>query len=163
MKFLFIILNIFVLTCSVQCQIENGWKGIKVFETSRTEVEKILGKPKEDKSTVRYVTDEAIIDIIYSRKPCSDAWYGAFSLEQNIVFEYEVKLNNEIPLSVFNWQKENYKRFPDPELLSWVYYHNSKDGVAIQAGISDYKNESVVGISFYATKEQESEFSCKKN
>jgi hypothetical protein len=32
MKILIILIQILSLFCCVQCQIENGWKGIKVFE-----------------------------------------------------------------------------------------------------------------------------------
>ena len=76
------------------CDLETGWRGIKVFETSRSEVEKLLGIPKkEEDGEVRYETDDAYLRFLYSNGPCTSptTLLGGFNLKKGIVLQYEVR------------------------------------------------------------------------
>lgn len=164
MKILLISLQIFVFLSCVEAQIENGWKGIKVLETKREAVEKLLGKPKETGIRVKYETEDAYIEVMYSAEPCSsDGYLNKFKVDRNTVLEYEVNLKEIIEVTKFDWNKADYTKATDGEgLLNWIYYDNLKLGISVGAVIDDDNVEKVRRISFNRTTEQVQKFSCAK-
>lgn len=161
MKLLFIILSFVTVSLIQTCPIENGWKGIRVFQTSRIEVEKILGKPVEKRVYERYETDDAFVDIAYSISPCSNDGDGRFNVPKDVIIEYSIVLKKGIELSNFKWKKDLYKRYEDPHLRNLTHYGNPKDGINFTTNTND-GTEKVSIIYFERTKETVSKYTCKK-
>ena len=119
-------------------KLEDGWKGIKVFETSRKEVEKRLGKPsEEDSGEVRYETDEALFLVLYSGEPCRQPYtpptdyviktsvlVEGFNVQKNTVLQYSVIPKKELRLNDFEWDRKLYDRFE-----SLIYAQSSVMGI----------------------------------
>jgi hypothetical protein len=145
------------------CPIENGWKGIKLFQTTRSEVEKILGVPSEKINNVftSYRTKEALIHFAYSHAPCTDEGRGRFAVPRDTVISYWVVLNDGITLSDFKWQEDRYERIDDPHMKGNVIYGNLKDGISFttnrKTGV-----ETIEDIRFDPTLEMNSKFLCKE-
>ena len=148
-------------------KIEDGYKGIKVFKTSRAEVEKLLGKPtKKDGRKISYETSDAFIRIHYSGETCGDpAYYGkGYNIPQNTVFSYEVNFKKKKYLSELNWDKDSYEVEKDQHMKTQFYYYNGRAGVLVRSKRSDLRNESseyIINIRWIGTKKQDLKYKCE--
>lgn len=144
-------------------KIENGWKGILVLQTTRDEVEKILGKPAVEDGKITYQTDDALVHIDYSSSPCSNtkSYRGNYKMPQNTVIRYKVYLKKEIKLSVFEWQSDLYEKYEDKHSLRYIYYSNRKNGIIITTVKLKEEPEIVEAIEFEPTKEQNAIYRCE--
>lgn len=161
MKLLFII---FCLITSVTAQthaIEEGWKGIKLLQTSRAEVEHILGVTAEEINPVdvSYRTKEGLVHIAYSHNPCSNDGDGRFKVARDTVIGYRVSLKR-FNFADLEWSKELYDRHQDTHSLNLTHYYNSKDGIRITTNKTGQK-EMILTIYFEGTRELSSKFLCK--
>lgn len=144
--------------------IESGWKGLKVFYTKRGEVERLLEKPFKDEGETIYRTKDAIVSIVFSETPCTNATFGrgAYSVEKNTIIQYQVDLLQSIPLSELKWNKSDYERYEDPHMLGLIHYGNPKANLSFTTRSDKNKVEQVGGFRFYATKQQLDDFRCKE-
>jgi hypothetical protein len=148
---------------NLDCPIENGWKGIKVFKSTRSEVERLYGKPAEESGEAIYRTEDGVIRVIYSSDKCKKASFGRgdFNVPPDTVLEYDVFLKKSIPLSELKWNKIDYERFEDPHILGLIHYGNLKAGIRFTTGLQDDKTEAVGTFSFEGTVEQVNRYQCK--
>jgi hypothetical protein len=130
MKLLTAVICLFVLPLFQTCYIENGWKGIKVFQSNRTDVEKLFGKPADTNVTVRYDTDDFLIHVTYSASPCSNDGDGRFNVPEDTVIEYYVVLKNML-LKNLKWKKELYESSPDYHLKKLTHYYNRENEIRV--------------------------------
>jgi len=144
--------------------IEDGWKGIKVFKTTRAIVEKLLGEPSPESGKVFtiYPHPEAHVSVIYSNSRCSAVPNAAtYDLEKGTVLEYMVNLRTPIPLADLKWKKDDYGGGPDKHRLGLHHYTNTDGSVWITTRMIDGK-ELVQGYWFNNTLEQRKSHSCEK-
>ena len=153
------------LTAGTKCDLESGWKGIRVFETTRTEVERILGSPTEsDDVEARYESKEAIVSVLYSAEPCSapKTLTGGFKVRQDTVLEYDVVPKGDLRLKDLDWDKQLYERHAELHVVNMAGYYNRRDGIRLTSKTQGAdKTEFVTSIYFERTPEQESRFGCK--
>src|SRR6185295_10087250 len=114
MKILFSFIVALFFAFPIQGDIEDGWRGIKVFHTTGAEVEKILGQPTKviDRVEVRYETGNELVRILYSGEPCSapDTLADGYSVSKNTVVKYSVDFRGvDLPqLSEIKWDETKY-------------------------------------------------------
>ena len=153
------------LTAGTKCDLESGWKGIRVFETTRIEVERILGSPTEtDRVETRYESKEAIVRVVYSKAPCTalGTVMGGFKTPEGTVVEYDVVPKGQMTIDDLNWHKDRYSRWEDNHVIGLVDYHNKQNAIHISTRlIGDGKTEFVRTIHLGRTQEQEAKFTCK--
>ena len=144
--------------------IESGWRNIKVFETRRADVEKLLGKPNPDidKIYTVYSTPDGTVTIVYSDTPCSVApgEKGDFKVEKDTVIDYRVSFEKPFPLLELKWKKEKYKRSEDPHRSEVFVYDDPLQGISITTGFVD-GTEMVGSFWFRGSGEQERQYRCK--
>jgi hypothetical protein len=163
MRKIILTLILILLLYSQQFEVEKGWKEIKVFQTNRTQIENILGKPEKEDYEVTYQTNDNWIKVIYSNEPCSDVKTkkGRNNFEKDTVIEYEVFFYKDIEISDLKFDKDKYERFQDPHLLNLIYYDNVIKGITITA-FNTGEIERVSYITYLPTKEQGLQFHCKE-
>ncbi|MBC7901225.1 MAG: hypothetical protein H7070_14360 [Saprospiraceae bacterium] len=161
-KVLLIVLCCITPVLPQNCPIEEGWKRIRLFQTTRAEAEKILETASENVDNVDkgYQIKEGWLHIAFAHSPCSNKGPGRFTVAENTVLNYRVTLTG-IELSKLNWKKDLYERFEDPHVMNLVHYYNKKDGIRLTADITSGK-EVVVRIYFEGTQETETKFLCKE-
>jgi hypothetical protein len=175
MKFLFltiIFLTVFELPVFAQAAeskfaLDEGWKGIRVFKTARSEVEKLLGKPfKEENGTFWYDTDDARLSFIYSGNPCyaPETLMGRFNVKAETVLQYDVRFSKVITTRDLGMDLASYKRFEDRHNLgraNWSY--KGKTDIFVETlALSDPGKDIVRTIYFGRTPEQIAKFECQK-
>lgn len=144
--------------------IENGWKGIKPLNSTKREVEKLLGPPISDKDGFYgYRTPEAFISIEYSATPCTanSGKRGQFSIPQNTVVNYVVTLKEPLKLSDLEFARPKYEKDTgDGHLLNYALYINKVDGISIEVFSKD-EIEYVGGIYVKPSVEEDKKLKCK--
>jgi hypothetical protein len=159
MNYVIFYLGTVLISFFLNCEIEKGWKEIKVFQTNQKQVEEILGKPIRNEGKVTYETDEALVHVTYSGAPCSDK--PKYDLPKETVLWYVVVLKKDKSIKNLRWQKDLYEIVEDTHELGYVYYTNKKDGVRVTTKIYTDKREEVVDIGYESTPELTSKFACK--
>ena len=139
--------------------IEGGWKGIKPLITSKTDVEKTLGKPSviDDNGYYGYRTEEAFIQINYSTAPCKKNQYnrGKFMIAANTVLSYDVHMKKELTLSDLTFDKY-YKDTSGDVINVWTYY-NRDYSIGVTVGTKNGEDTEYVGTIRFAPPKAEAE------
>jgi hypothetical protein len=155
--------NFFLL--SSLCDIEQGWKGIRVLNSNRRDVEEKLGKPVSDESgEVRYETPEAHARVLYSIGPCvaADTVRGGYDVKEGTVVQYEVQPKNLTRFDELKWDKSRYESDETSHQVGVFYYFNPQDGILIVAQkITSGSPETIRTMYFQRPKELESKYRCK--
>jgi hypothetical protein len=129
-----VLVALFVTQAFAQQQpIENGWLGITVFQTSRAEVEQLLGVPPQTllPTETTYVTKEGKVHFVYSALPCTNRGDGRFVVAENTVLEYRFYFKEGIDISKLKWSANLYERHVDSHNQGLTHYSNLKDGIAL--------------------------------
>jgi len=143
-------------------QIEEGWKKIIVFQTNRSQVEKMLGPEKDFDGTTNYETPNELFHIIYSVKPCSidSLQRGNFNVPQDTVLSYSVVFKNKINLASFPYSPQLYQKTSDPHMKSISLYVNLLDDMSFQT--TDISGtEMVWELSYRRPQKMNKKYKCK--
>jgi len=159
-----ILLSMFFLwTC---CDpIEKGYKGIKPFQTSKPEVDKILGKSGLDASGFeRYATPDAEIVVTYSKTPCvpDPPRSGGFNVPPNTVLSYRVMPKGEAEISQFNFDRNKFQRVVSNPRLTYASYVNEDETIGINFIIQSSGKEVVYEINYRGSQKERDKFACKE-
>jgi hypothetical protein len=83
-----------VLTTSSQ-KIEDGWQGLRALDSSKADVEKLLGPPKrvDDNGYYYYEKGDAFAEVNYSTEPCQPNHYnrGKYNLPVWTVLQLRIR------------------------------------------------------------------------
>ncbi len=162
-----VIISIFLFYLNAPGQkIENGWKRIAVFKSTRADVEKALGKPLPDSISgdAVYQTSEGNVVVVYPRIPCSDpaSRRSEFALSEGTVIEYTVYPKEAIPLTALQWNKDDYAPTKSSHYSNTYHYTNTSGNIWISTRTKD-DVELVQSIWFTNTVEQRKRFRCRKS
>ncbi|MBK8466008.1 MAG: hypothetical protein IPL32_09265 [Chloracidobacterium sp.] len=120
-------------------KIEDGWKGLLPFKSTRADFEKIFGKGTRDELgefemvlPQRYVyrTDETLIRVTYSEKQCDarDVFYR-MNVPDGTVLRYSVSFKHPKPLSGFTFDSDRLVRCPNAGTYYCYYQTPEKTDV----------------------------------
>jgi hypothetical protein len=162
MKFFAITAALFTFAYGLDCKLEDGWKGIKVLQTSRSQVEQLLGKPVEVGNVyTRYKMDDEIINIRFAIEGgCkSVSKLGGWDVEEGTVLDYFVVPKSEVRLGELKWDRSGYSRVEDTHQLGFIYYKHVSASIRLTS-IKRDDHELVRTIEFWPTSEQMQKFKC---
>jgi hypothetical protein len=116
------------------------WKGIVPLESTRTNVERLLGKPADPEQPRYYLANE-IVTVQYSKYGCDQApvvkgWPilpVLWNVKPDLVTVISVDLKRPVPLSSLSLDLATFKRVPELHLRNVFRYKNEKDGFGIAA------------------------------
>ena len=156
------VLSIFLASGVFGQTIENGWKGIEPLKTTKSEVEKILGKPEIDNDGFhKYRLDGAYIRINYSSIPCREDFFGRgkYKVPADTVLDYSVHWSDGINIVEISFDRKSFHRETDGHVAGLVHYISSEGDVLITADIHD-KTEIVGRILFNIGASKAKVFPC---
>lgn len=130
--------------------VSEGWKGLKPFQSTKVQVEKIFGDPAVEDIETIYRNSDAILILTYSGKPCSEAGGppSRFNLPENTVINYRVNLKSVIDLRQLSFEKDKYERIEDPHLKGEFIYSSSALGITFRTILADDGTERVTSIRY---------------
>src|SRR5206468_221996 len=116
-----------------QKALTNSWRGLTPLRSTRKDVEKLLGLPRDSvDQTYIYDATIEIAHVTYSTGACKDSLRGRWNVPTETVLEIRVYPRTDIQVRQFEPILSNYKRVPDPSIPNWAFYFNDENGVTIQ-------------------------------
>ena len=146
------LLTILFVLISVPVISARGWRRIIPLHSTRSDVERLLGKPLPD-SDYLYQTENDFIRVDYSKGPC-DGWLLGWNVPRDTVLEFTVRSNTPVLFSELHIDTTNFWKAYDD--ASFTYYANRKQG--IQYVVS---SEGVLNDTKYFPTTEDSRLRCK--
>lgn len=128
-------------------QVES-WRGIKPLHSTRADVERLLGAPRESTgvASTYYTGDEKVL-IFYSTSPCKKGISEGWNVPRDTVISFTVHPNAKLLVARLQLDETKYKRVPDPHLQGVIYYFNDVDGIRISSRMLE-DGEDVDSITY---------------
>ena len=146
-----------------QVSFENGWKSIRIFQTTKTDLEKTYGEPTLVNERFLFESPNEVIEVIFSGERCTIPKLGErlYNLDKNTVIQYDVYLLNPTFLSQLKFNPKDYRFFRDSYHTQRARYRNPEHGVDIFTETDSDHGERVIGLRYYPTAEQEHNVTCE--
>lgn len=145
-----------------------SWRGIVPLQSTRTDVERLLGRSKND----IYKVEDQVVYIEYSRFPCDHhnrpGWPETppgWDVPPDRVVSIVVSLGNKtVPLSSLGFDLSTFKKVRgDGDRPQHFYYLDPEDGFSIECfDFADNQGLKVTGFLYSPTSEEEKQFRCKR-
>lgn len=143
------ILLVFLLIFAHSCFCDsNNWRGIVPLESTRVDVEKLLGPPTI-KSKVRfadsYRTETEFVSISYVDGPCEVTGSGKRIVDQTVL-EINVRPTVELLFKDLKIDRSRFSGARDPGSANLTDYTNVEDGISIAV----YDTGEIYSLRFFA-------------
>jgi len=140
----------------------NSWSGLTPLQSTRQEVEKLLGPAKDSVGkTFIYDTPAEKVHVWYSDGPCKASEIGQWNVPVGTVLQIRVYPKAIILLRDLQLDLRKYKRIPDPSIRNWAFYENHDDGVMVQTQLENGCEQ--VEIVTYEPKKEDRQLRCPTN
>lgn len=116
-----------ILNIGVTISTSQGWQGIVPLKSTRTDVERIMGKPDRE-SVNAYDFPEKSVIIKYSQRPCDEGW----NVAPDTVLYISINPTVKKPLADLNLDLTKYKKKPgDFDVPAHFYYVDEEQGLTL--------------------------------
>jgi len=115
---------------------ERGWRDIAPLHSTRTDVERLLGSPKESRGVAStFQAKDGRVRVFYSSGFCKKGAANDWNVPPDTVVSLTFEPNKALMVADLKLDKTKYERVRDPHLQSGVYYFNQEDGIRISARV----------------------------
>ncbi len=124
-----------------------GWRGIVPLHSTRMDVERLLGSPRESRGVAStYETENGKVLVFYSADPCKkdEEW----NVPRDTVVSFTVSPKAKLPITDLKLDTANYKRVLDHHVQGIVYYFNKEQGIRIETRQLEGGREDVNSITY---------------
>lgn len=129
----------------------NSWQGIVPLQSTRAEIERLLGPSKSLLGEIYlYDTSENRVNVAYTSDPCGVNGANSTGAATDVALKIAVSPKKVLLVRDLHLNKDKYKRIQDDHPENWVHYLNTLDGITVDAILND-GCEQVVGIIYHAT------------
>jgi hypothetical protein len=124
------ILVVFLLPVTTEA---TAWRGITPLQSTRTDVERLLGRPKRVANYwATYHTATEVVTVFYSNgRQCGAGTNSAWDVPKNRVISITVVPKTIVLFSTLELDQSRYVKKKDPHKLNAVDYLNEEDGESI--------------------------------
>jgi len=127
----------------------NSWRGLVPLQSSRLDVERLLGKAKTSRGfTDVYETENETVDVLYSAGPCKLSAVERWNVAPDIILRINVTPRAKMLIQDLHLDKMRYPRLQEGHPENWARYMNDEDGVMVET-ISYGKDEQVYTITYW--------------
>ena len=138
-----------------------GWRGLVPLHSTRSEVERLLGTPKESRGVASiYDTQTERVLVFYSAGQCKEGTSNNWNVARDTLLSITVQPNAKLLVDDLKLDKTKYERVVDYHVQGVVYYFNKEEGVRISARKLGKAGEDVASITYEPTA-GESYLRCK--
>ena len=131
--------------------IAQGWRGIVPLHSTRQEVERVLGSPKESNGSFSsYETKTEEIRMFYSIASCEADKSADWNVPVGIVIQFTIHPKQKLLLTDLKLDHAKFERKLDYHVQGIVYYFNRTEGVMVDTRILEGNVEDVFGITYWA-------------
>jgi hypothetical protein len=134
MRFLHIIVAIWIVLTVTDCSHAKAWRGIVPLKSTRVDVERLLGPPTGDRPT--YYLSDSTVDVQYAKCRCGDKCkMDGWNVPPDTVTLIRVGMKGVVKLADLKIDLTHFKRWQsDEDVPGSSIYKNEEDGFAIEAG-----------------------------
>jgi hypothetical protein len=130
------------------------WRGLVPLHSTRTDVERLLGAPKESRGVgFKYETKDEQVFVFYSAGECKESPSNDWNVPRDTVLSITVHPNAKLLVDDLKLDKMKYERVLDYHAQGVVYYFSKEDGVRISARLFEKEGEDVDSITYEPTAE----------
>jgi hypothetical protein len=130
-----------------------GWRGLVPLHSTRADVERLLGTPKESRGVAStYDTNNERVRAFYSGGKCNEVTSNGWNVPRDTLLSFTVQPNATLLVEDLKLDKK-YERVVDYHVHGVVYYFNKEDGVRISARMLKEAGEDVDSITYEPTAE----------
>ena len=146
-----ITLLLLIATC---CEARD-WQGIVPLQSTRADVERLLGKPNTEHD--RYLTGNEVGEFFYSTSRCSNGW----NVPAGTVISITVTFSESRRLSDLKLDLGKYVKITDPFTPNHTYYVNRNEGVryVVLEG-SGETSQLILAVYYESTSKDEQFLRC---
>lgn len=101
------------------------WRGVIPLHSTRTDVERLLGKPNAKYDRYEFESERA--SIIYSSEPCAAG--SQWNVPRDTVIQISITPKKTLQLSDLRLDLNKYERAKDPSVTAHTFYINKEEGV----------------------------------
>ena len=158
------IIRIIACECTVLAMVgvaqAKGWRGVVPLHSTRADVERLLGAPKESRGVAStYETKDERVLVFYSAGKCTEGTSNDWDVPHDTVVRLTVHPNAELLIDSLKLNKTKYERQLDYHVQGIVYYINKLDGIFISARMRPGNGEDVDNIT-YGPMAEDSHLRC---
>lgn len=132
-------------------QAERGWRGLVPLQSTRSDVERLLGR-SEDQCKCIYRTDDSVVFVEYSKEPCKGNPPG-WNVPADRVLSISVRSQKERKFSELNLDLSKYLKTQDDTFAS--YYTNNEQGITYEVPQS-----GVINVVTYSPSLKDNALRC---
>ena len=134
MRFLNIIVAIWIVLTVTNCSYGKAWRGIVPLKSTRADVERLLGQPTGD--LFNYNLPDSTVVFRYSNCRCGDACKkDDWNVPPDTVILIRVDLKGVVRLADLKIDLTNFKKWRgDEDVPGSSLYRNANEGFAIETG-----------------------------
>lgn len=137
-----------------------GWRGLVPLHSTRTDVERLFGAPKESRGVgFKYETKDEQVFVFYSAGECKESRSNDWNVPRDTVVSITVHPNAKLLVDDLKLDKMKYERVLDYHVQGVIYYFSKEDGVRISASQLEKEGEDVNSITYEPTP-QDSYLRC---
>jgi len=126
-----------------------GWRGLVPLHSTRTDVERLLGAPKEFRGVAsKYETKDERVLVFYSTGQCKESPSNDWNVPRDTVLSITVYPNAKLLVDDLKLDEMKYERVLDYHVQGVVYYFSKEDGVRISASQLQKEGEDVNSITY---------------
>lgn len=140
-----------LLVCAAAPTLAQGWHGIAPLRSTRSDAERMLGRPKKSTANVSiYDFRGEKVLVVYSGGPCSTNPQG-WDVPRDTVINITITPEPRPTITELKLNERDYIFTRDEEVIDSAYYVNEEDGVSYEVNT----REGVVkGITYSPTSKQ---------
>ena len=126
-----------------------GWRGIVPLHSTRADVERLLGAPKELRGVAStYETKDERVLVFFSAGKCKEGTSNDWNVQLDTVLSFTVHPNAKLLVDDLKLDKMKYERVVDYHVPGVIYYFSKEDGVRISARLLEKEGEDVDSITY---------------
>jgi len=134
---------------TVELTQSRGWRGVVPLHSTRADVERLLGSPKESRGVAStYESKDQRVIVFYSAGRCKETGSDAWNVPRDTVLSITIHPNAKLLVHDLNLDKTKYERVANDHIQGVIYYFNKEEGVRISARLLEKEGEDVDSITY---------------
>jgi hypothetical protein len=115
------------------------WRKLVPLQSTRADVERLLGPSEKDGYSADYKLDEGYLTIIYSGGGCVPGRTGGWNVPRDVVVSLSFSPKHKKRISALKLDRRKFRRVVDKHVGGVLYYINDEEGITyhVQRGRVD--------------------------
>lgn len=129
-----------------------GWRGLTPLRSTRADVERLLGSPRELRgAAATYETESEKFLVFYSLGPCANG--NEWNIPRGTVISFTVSPRAKLLIADLRLDEAKYRRVPSAHAQGVVHYYSKEGGVRVETSVLPGEGEDITSITYEPSAE----------